>query len=163
MSTGTYRDYVSLEGCTELDSTQVKKLRQLTVVTLAGRQNVIPYAMLMKELELASVRELEDILIGIIYRGLVRGKMDQMHNRFLVTSATSRDVVAREHVEALKDSIVRWKGSTAEVLAEIDARINSTAESWRKTEIKKRQLAEERERRKVEQKKPKRLASIFNR
>ena len=43
----------------ELSPAMVKKLRQLTVVSLATKNKCLPYSLLLKELELRNLRELE--------------------------------------------------------------------------------------------------------
>ncbi|KVH88301.1 hypothetical protein Ccrd_024180 [Cynara cardunculus var. scolymus] len=68
---------------------QVLKLKQLTVLTLAetnkfmGLFQVLPYDVLMQELDVVNVRELEDFLINeCMYVGIVRGKLDQFRRCF---------------------------------------------------------------------------------
>ena len=40
-----------------------RKLRLLTVVSLAEQNKLLPYSLLMSELEITTVRELEDLVI----------------------------------------------------------------------------------------------------
>ncbi|XP_050385327.1 COP9 signalosome complex subunit 7 isoform X4 [Argentina anserina] len=62
---GTWSDYKSNAGrLPQLVPDQALKLRQLTVLTLAETNKVLPYDKLMQELDVANVRELEDFLIN---------------------------------------------------------------------------------------------------
>ncbi|RVW32310.1 COP9 signalosome complex subunit 7 [Vitis vinifera] len=64
---------------------QALKLKQLTVLTLAETNKVLPYDQLMQELDVTNVRELEDFLINeCMYAGIVRGKLDQLRRCFEV-------------------------------------------------------------------------------
>lgn len=48
-----------------------KKLRHLTILTLATQQKTLPYDDLMTELDLKNVRHLEDLIIEAIYAGKI--------------------------------------------------------------------------------------------
>jgi hypothetical protein len=69
-----------------LEPQQELKLKQLTVMTLAERSKVLPYDLLMQQLNISNVRELEDLLINdCMYSGIVRGKLDQRRRCFEVS------------------------------------------------------------------------------
>ncbi|XP_070680755.1 COP9 signalosome complex subunit 7-like isoform X6 [Malus domestica] len=62
---GTWSDYKSdASRLPHLVPDQVLKLKQLTVLTLAETNKVLPYHQLMQELDVINVRELEDFLIN---------------------------------------------------------------------------------------------------
>ncbi|CAN6703995.1 unnamed protein product [Malus baccata var. baccata] len=62
---GTWSDYKSdASHLPHLVPDQVLKLKQLTVLTLAETNKVLPYHQLMQELDVINVRELEDFLIN---------------------------------------------------------------------------------------------------
>lgn len=62
---GTWSDYRSnCSSLPQLVPDQVLKLKQLTVLTLAETNKVLPYDELMMELDVTNVRELEDFLIN---------------------------------------------------------------------------------------------------
>ncbi|CAI0548401.1 unnamed protein product [Linum tenue] len=72
---------------------QILKLKQLTVLTLAESNKVLPYDKLMQELDVTNVRELEDFLINeCMYSGIVRGKLDQLRRCLEVQFAAGRDL-----------------------------------------------------------------------
>ncbi|KAL2330069.1 hypothetical protein Fmac_017650 [Flemingia macrophylla] len=90
---GTWSDYKSnADHLPQLVPDQIVKLKQLTVLTLAETYKVLSYDQLMQELDLTSVRELEDFLIHeCIYAGIVRGKLDQLQRCFGVQFSACRD------------------------------------------------------------------------
>ena len=55
----------------------MRKLKKLSAVAFAAQSKTLGYDLLMRELQLASVRELEDLLIDCIYTGLISGRLDQ--------------------------------------------------------------------------------------
>lgn len=75
-----------------LTSGMVRKLRLLTLVTMAETKKVLPYAALLTELELSSVRELEDLIIEGISAGIILGKLDQKSSYFEVDFVIGRDI-----------------------------------------------------------------------
>ena len=52
----------------------------------------IPYSKLLKELDMKNLRELEDLIIDVIYADIVRGKLDQKNNRLEVDYTIGRDI-----------------------------------------------------------------------
>ena len=67
---GTYRQYMeNKEKLLLLSPIMDKKLKHLTILTLATQKKTLPYDDLMSELDLKNVRHLEDIIIEAIYAG----------------------------------------------------------------------------------------------
>jgi len=90
---GTYADYrAKPQSYGELSAQLLKKLKQLSIVSIASTQKSIPYAVLLEQLELGNVRELEDLIIDCMYAGVVRGKLDQKAQRFQVDWTMGRDI-----------------------------------------------------------------------
>lgn len=91
---GTWSEYKSVaDRLPHLLPDQILKLKQLTVLTLAETNKVLPYEGLMQELDVSNVRELEDFLINeCMYVGIVRGKLDQLRRCFEVQFAAGRDL-----------------------------------------------------------------------
>ncbi|XP_057994731.1 LOW QUALITY PROTEIN: COP9 signalosome complex subunit 7 [Hevea brasiliensis] len=87
---GTWRDYKSNSGTLpQLIPDQLLKLKQLTVLTVAESNKDLSYDALLEELEVSSVRELEDFFINeCIYTGIVKGKLNQLRRCFEVQSFT---------------------------------------------------------------------------
>lgn len=72
----------------QLTKTQHTKLQHLTIVSLATRNKDIPYALLMSELGIASVRELEDVVISGIYADVFQAALDPQVQCILVIADT---------------------------------------------------------------------------
>jgi len=90
---GTYRQWKeNPKKFGDLTEPLIKKLRQLTVVSIASVQKSIPYPTLLQELGLDHVRDLEDLVIDCMYAGLIKGKLDQNEQRFQVDWAMGRDI-----------------------------------------------------------------------
>lgn len=75
-----------------LTPAMVRKLRLLTLVSMAETKKVLPYAALLTELDLGSVRELEDLIIEGISAGIILGKLDQKDSFFEVDFVIGRDI-----------------------------------------------------------------------
>ncbi|KAG6400498.1 hypothetical protein SASPL_137335 [Salvia splendens] len=87
---------------------QVLKLKQLTVLTLAETDKVLPYDTLMQELDVSNVRELEDFVINdCMYVGIVRGKLDQLRRCFKVQFAAGRDIRPGQ-LGSMTDILANW-------------------------------------------------------
>nr|VDD41249.1 unnamed protein product [Brassica oleracea] len=78
-------------GCLPMAPGVTTNLKQLTLLTLAESNKVLPYHTLMVELDVTNVRQLEDFLINAcMYAGIVRGKLDQLKRCFEVPFAAGR-------------------------------------------------------------------------
>ena len=90
---GVYDDYLSAqEELLPLDEAATKKLRLLTLASMASKEKLIAYADLQKSLHIDSVRELEDLIIEGASQNVVQGKLDQKNRRFEVEYAMARDI-----------------------------------------------------------------------
>lgn len=90
---GTYCEYkADKDNLPELSSTQLKKLRHLTVVSLATKSKCIPYSTLLEELDIQNVRNLEDLIIEGIYADIIHGKLDQKNQQLEVDYVIGRDI-----------------------------------------------------------------------
>jgi COP9 signalosome complex subunit 7 len=68
---------------------------------------ILPYSRLLAELDMGSVRELEDLIIDAIYQDIVRGKLDQKAQQFEVEFTMGRDL--REgQLQQLLTSLQAW-------------------------------------------------------
>lgn len=67
---GTYRQYLENKSILiELTDVMKKKLKHLTIVTMAISDKCIAYSNLLEQLDIGCVRELEDLIIESIYGG----------------------------------------------------------------------------------------------
>ncbi|EEF50256.1 cop9 complex subunit 7a, putative [Ricinus communis] len=121
---GTWTDYKNNSGrLPQLIPDQVLKLKQLTVLTLAETNKVLPYDQLMQELDVTNVRELEDFLINeCMYAGIVRGKLDQLRRCFEVQFAAGRDL-RPEQLGNMLQTLSNWLSTSENLLVSIQEKI----------------------------------------
>ncbi|PSS35813.1 COP9 signalosome complex subunit 7 like [Actinidia chinensis var. chinensis] len=121
---GTWSDYKSNAGrLPQLVPDQILKLKQLTVLTLAELNKVLPYDMLMQELDVTNVRELEDFLINeCMYVGIVRGKLDQLRRCFEVQFAAGRDLRPGQ-LGSMIQTLTNWLTTSDHLLISIQEKI----------------------------------------
>ena len=100
-----------------------RKLRLLTLVTMAETTRLLPYSSLQQELEIASVRELEDLVIEGISCGAVGGKLDQRAQHFEVDFVTGRDI-RKTDVGAIVAVLAAWGNNCDNVLATIGSQVD---------------------------------------
>ncbi|KAI1303594.1 COP9 signalosome complex subunit 7a [Halotydeus destructor] len=106
----------------ELTNQMKAKLRMLTTVTLASKNKRIPYDVLLVEIELTTLRELEDLIIEMIYSNVIAGKMDQQNSWLEVFSTISRDITADQLTE-VSQVLSDWCENCDNVLANIEKQI----------------------------------------
>jgi len=121
---GTMAEYKSKQASLpKLTKVQEIKLKQLTIVSLASRARVIPYATLQQHVDVSNVRELEDLIIDSIYQGLLVGKLDQRKSEFQVDETFGRDVRPAE-VQQLFHTLDGWASQSDSLLKIIEEKIN---------------------------------------
>lgn len=98
---------------------------------------------MLGELDVANVRELEDLIIDSIYQGLLTGKLDQQKSIFIVDETFGRDVRLEIDGENMVKTLDAWVTRSDSLLKTIEDRIawaQREAESAKKhqEEYKKR-------------------------
>eukprot|EP00735_Rhodelphis_limneticus_P010433 TRINITY_DN3178_c0_g1::TRINITY_DN3178_c0_g1_i1::g.3566::m.3566 TRINITY_DN3178_c0_g1::TRINITY_DN3178_c0_g1_i1::g.3566 ORF type:complete len:276 (-),score=62.20,sp/Q55BD5/CSN7_DICDI/46.59/4e-52,PCI/PF01399.22/2e-10,Flg_hook/PF02120.11/0.022,RP-C_C/PF11800.3/0.13 TRINITY_DN3178_c0_g1_i1:205-1032(-) len=94
---GTYQDYkMHRESLPAITDDQVRKLQRLSLITLASQSKMLPYPVLQQALEIAELRALEDLIIEMVYMGLIAGKLDQKKQQLEVHHAIGRDLVPEQ-------------------------------------------------------------------
>lgn len=108
--------------------------RHLWLTAAHSPFQVVPYDLLLKELDITNVRELEDMIIDCVYQGnssargsscvdsahahvvlrcaassagLIKGKLDQKKSAFEVTSTIGRDIGPSDVPDMLK-KLTAW-------------------------------------------------------
>lgn len=134
-----------------------KKLKHLTILTLATQRKTLPYDELMVELDLKNnVRHLEDIIIEAIYAGedneithevkikcdlvseLINGKLDQKNRQLEIDYAVARDIQTeniREIVVILNEWLKSCENCSSCLQEQID---NSNAEKAKRMKHKEK-------------------------
>ncbi|CAG8578932.1 5450_t:CDS:2 [Acaulospora colombiana] len=77
---------------------------------------------LLVDLEISSIRELEDLIIDAIYQNIVQGKLDQKQQQFEVEFTMGRDLRINQ-LPALLHELKQWSGRTAGVIDALDKKI----------------------------------------
>ena len=107
-----------------LNAAQTTKLKYLTIVSLATERHVrpssqcsfvstqialqiLPYSLLLQELQVASIRELEDLIIDAIYLDVLRGKLDQKEQQLEIEYTMGRDLEPGK-LEKLLEALQNW-------------------------------------------------------
>ncbi|XP_054716483.1 COP9 signalosome complex subunit 7b-like isoform X1 [Uloborus diversus] len=120
---GTYSQYLETKSqYPELTPAMINKLRHLTIVSLATKDKCIPYSKLLKELDMKNLRELEDLIIDVIYADIVRGKLDQKNNRLEVDYTLGRDIRPAD-IDIVIQVLQEWSDSCETVLNNIENQI----------------------------------------
>ncbi|KAI8913554.1 hypothetical protein EDD86DRAFT_200865 [Gorgonomyces haynaldii] len=104
----------------QISPLQMHKLRQLTLVSLANQNAVLQYNDLLQSLQLSNIRELEDLIMDSVYSGIVKGKMDQKHSRFMVEDSISRDLQLGD-LDTVKNQLEGWIENANQILETLDA------------------------------------------
>ena len=90
---GTYLDYkASPSSFLDLNDTQLKKLKQLSIISAATKNRIIPYTVLQNETGVEVVRELENLIIETIYSGIITARLNQSQKLLRVQDFVGRDV-----------------------------------------------------------------------
>ncbi|OMO69599.1 hypothetical protein CCACVL1_19392 [Corchorus capsularis] len=141
---GTWSDYKSnSDRLPPLVPDQVLKLKQLTVLTLAETNKVLPYDQLKQELDVTNVRELEDFLINeCMYAGIVRGKLDQLRGCFEVQFAAGRDLRPGQ-LGSMIHTLSNWLATSDNLLISIQEKIK-WADTMSESDKKHRKEVEDR-------------------
>ncbi|KAF2315078.1 hypothetical protein GH714_038119 [Hevea brasiliensis] len=101
---------------------QLLKLKQLTVLTVAESNKDLPYDALLEELEVSSVRELEDFFINeCIYTGIVKGKLNQLRRCFEFQSFTLD--LMHGHLGSMIETLEKWLTNSDNLLSLIQEKI----------------------------------------
>ncbi|XP_066565900.1 COP9 signalosome complex subunit 7b isoform X2 [Amia ocellicauda] len=105
---GSYVDYTANKDTLPvLSDAQKIKLKHLTIVHLAEKMQCIPYSVLMRDLEMPTVRALEDLIIDAVYTDVIRGKLDQCRQLLEVDDCIGRDIQERD-IGSITNTLSQW-------------------------------------------------------
>merc|ERR1719158_1845249 len=121
-----FGNYKSLLECTEplpeVTETMRRKLRLLTVVSLAEQNKMLAYNLLMSELDINTVRELEDLVIEGISAGVIQGKLDQKSSHFEVDYVIGRDI-RKSDIGSIVSVLTAWCDNCDNMLRGIEGQV----------------------------------------
>ncbi|KAG8683936.1 hypothetical protein FRC09_015717 [Ceratobasidium sp. 395] len=121
----TWADYKQLSGSLpQLNPAQSTKLKQLSIVSLAEQSRILSYSDLLTYLDIASVRQLEDLIIDAMYQDVLKGKLDQKEGRLEIEYTIGRDLEpGRASLEQLLAKLQDWSNRTSTVIQSLDLQI----------------------------------------
>ncbi|XP_062409920.1 COP9 signalosome complex subunit 7b-like [Sardina pilchardus] len=140
---GTFKDYKEKKNdLPPLTEVQKNKLRHLTIVNLAAKNKCIPYSLLLAELELASVRQLEDVIIEALYADVIQGKLDHCGQQLEVHSCLGRDIQPTDPGR-LVSTLQQWCSSCETVLGAIELQLDRVTQLVELQKMNQQQVEEE--------------------
>ncbi|KAI8085090.1 uncharacterized protein BX664DRAFT_239425, partial [Halteromyces radiatus] len=120
---GTYQEYIANAAqLPSLTPTQLVKLKHLTIVTLSENSRTLAYDDLLRSLDIATVRELEDLIIDAIYQGVLSGKLDQRKQQVQVDTAMGRDLRPGQ-LDDMIERMVTWTQQTHTMMQVMEDKI----------------------------------------
>ncbi|KAL6467883.1 hypothetical protein MHYP_G00235600 [Metynnis hypsauchen] len=126
---GVYHDYQANKSTLPpLSEAQKNKLRHLTIATLAANTQFIPYSVLQTALEVASVRQLEDVLIEAVYSDVIKGKLDQCKQQLEVDACIGRDMCSKDTGE-LAQILKSWCAGCDSMCCAIESQVHKVRQS----------------------------------
>ncbi|KAL7945131.1 hypothetical protein V8C42DRAFT_324660 [Trichoderma barbatum] len=137
-SYGTYGTYNATPDLPTLNDTQILKLRQLSLLSLAGDRSSLSYDALQKALGLSSVRELEDLVITAIYAGLLHATLDPARQTIQVSSIAPLRDLAPGTIPDMISALQNWAGRCQSTLGDLEEQIRSIREAAITREKEKR-------------------------
>jgi COP9 signalosome complex subunit 7 len=125
---GSWKDLAHME-LPSIASNQVTKLKQLSLITLAGRMRSLPYEVILLALDLKDSREIEDLVIKCIYAGILRGKLDTRNQRLVIEQLAGRDLGNTQDLDSIITILSDWSAKCKMVLNDLQQQIQNTREN----------------------------------
>ncbi|WVR00198.1 hypothetical protein IAU59_007340 [Kwoniella sp. CBS 9459] len=138
---GTLADYeTSSSSYPPLSPAHMLKLKQLTLVSLALQHRSLTYDVLLTTLKIESIRQLEDLIIDVIYAGLLGAKMHHHEKVLHIDWVAGRDLREQDLVD-VQQSLHNWCKTAESLLSALDQQIDqlrhsSALESQRQAEYR---------------------------
>lgn len=108
-----------------LSPSHERKLKLLSVASLAHQANSVSYDSIRTCLQVTSIREVEDAVLDAIYAGLLRARLDQRTQSVEVLAASGRDVPPGAGIPDMLALLEEWANSAGSVVSSIDAIVGS--------------------------------------
>ncbi|KAL2261792.1 hypothetical protein VTK26DRAFT_3339 [Humicola hyalothermophila] len=127
---GTYATYISTPGLPALNEQQSRKLRQLSLLAIANATTddnttspALTYASLQQALDLPSRQALEELVIGAIYAGLIKGQLNPRDSLVQVFGVAPLRDVAPTAIGSLLSDLQAWAGRCESTLESLEAQM----------------------------------------
>lgn len=142
---GTSSEYTAAKAADpslpDLNANMTKKLRELSIVSLARRSKKVSYAKLQSELGINNVRELEDLIIDAMYAGLLDGRLDQANAVLKIRSFIARDVRPQE-VAAMINHLGNLQAAVQKLMAAVRNNVSNVLVLRSEQESERKQVGE---------------------
>lgn len=126
-SYGTYEDYKQhKDSLPPLNPAQLVKLKNLSIVSLAEKSRILPYAQLRTYLDITTIRELEDLIIDAMYQDVLKGRLDQKEQQLELEYTMGRDIRPGQ-LEQLLAALKSWSSQTEQVIDALDTKLTQIA------------------------------------
>lgn len=131
-SYGTYSSYISTPGLPDLNDAQRLKLRQLSLLTLAKRDDTssashgerpLSYASLQKALDLPTRRSLEELVISCVYAGLLKAQLNPKDSLVHINSVAPLRDVGPASIANLLSRLETWAGRCDSTLRSLSSQM----------------------------------------
>ena len=124
-----------------LNEKQLKKLKMLSVITMAGKSKTLSYTKLSKDLDISSKKDLEDILLELIYNRLINATLDEKNKVVYVEWTFGRDTKA-EDVDEMVEKLELWVEKMKKVETNVERHINDLDNSLMRSKQDKREFVQ---------------------
>lgn len=118
-------------GLPALSPQQERKLRLLSLLSLASNQANLTYASLQKALSLPDAQSLEKLVTTAIYSSMVTGTLDPAHQVANITSIAPLRDLAPGSIPTLTATLDQWSSQCTSTLTDLEAHIASVKEKAR--------------------------------
>lgn len=122
---GKYQDYISDSTLPPLNAAQTLKLRQLTLLSLASQRSASSYTALMTAVGLDTLQELEKLVVGAIYTGLLVATLDPERQFVNITSVAPLRDVSPKSIPALQTTLKELSARCGAAMQQINENINN--------------------------------------
>ncbi|KAG6087906.1 hypothetical protein E4U30_008188 [Claviceps sp. LM220 group G6] len=138
-SYGTYSSYQGVAAnLPSLNESQILKLRQLSILSLARDRRNLHYDVLQQELGLSSAREVEELVITAIYAGLVKATLDPDRKTVQVTSLAPLRDLEPGCIPSMIFALENWSEKCTSTLGDLEVQIQRIRSAALKRETEKR-------------------------
>ena len=124
-----------------LNEKQLKKLKMLSVITMAGKSKTLSYTKLSKDLDISSKKDLEDILLELIYNRLINATLDEKNKVVYVEWTFGRDT-KKEDVDEMVEKLELWVEKMKKVEMNVERHINDLDNSLMRSKQDKREFVQ---------------------
>ncbi|MCP9263498.1 COP9 signalosome complex subunit 7 [Dirofilaria immitis] len=107
-SYGTYNDTITRKNeLPELSETMLRKIRQLTLVTMCTHSKIFPIEDAMRELQITDLQAFQRLFISAVYDGIIQGRLNAQKSEIEVFSWKNRDI-ADDELDDICQELHKW-------------------------------------------------------